>query len=217
MAQVLAGEKNRNEVVPMTQARRILVADDEHLVAMGVASFLEQLGYEVCGPASDGTSALELARSDQPDIALLDIRMPGLDGLACAAMLWRELGIPSIILSAYSSTRYVEEAQKAGVFGYLLKPVTGEALRAAIGIAWVRAESQSAQAKRIGQLEQSLAVRKTVEMAKWKIIQATGLSEPEAHGLLQRTARSDRRRLVDLAQEVMSDEGHALRRRPSSA
>lgn len=190
----------------------MLIADDEHLVAMGIADTLRTVGYTVCGPASDGKDALAMARTDQPDLALLDIRMPNMDGIECAAMLWNELEIPSVILSAFGSQQYVEEAQRAGVFGYLLKPIAGDALRATLMIAWSKAFTQSSQSKRIGQLEQTLAVRKTVEMAKWRLIESRRLTEAEAHALLQRTARSERRRLVDLAQDVLSRTDHPLLR-----
>lgn len=191
---------------------RILVADDEHLVAMGIASALRAVGFDVCGPVADGNAAIDAARTDQPDVALLDIRMPGGDGLECAAALWKELEIPSVILSAFSSAEFLSEAQKAGVFGYLLKPITGEALRATINIAWARAGVMLEQTRRIGQLENTLAVRRTVEMAKWRLIEIRRISEPEAHALLQRTARNERRRLADVADEVLKAGDHPLLR-----
>ncbi len=192
--------------------RRVLVADDEHLVATGVSASLKAVGFEVCGPAADGQSALELARSDHPDLALLDIRMPGIDGLACAEALWKELEIPAVILSAYSSSQYVEEAQRIGVFGYLLKPIASDMLRTTISVAWSKASTQLSQTRRIGQLEQTLAVRKTVEMAKWRLIEHRRMTEPEAHALLQRTARNERRRLVDLAEDILKAADHPILR-----
>lgn len=193
-----------------TSPRRVLVADDEHLVALGVASSLSSIGCAVVGPVADGQAAIEVCRAEQPDMALLDIRMPLVDGLACASTLWKELEIPSVIISAYSTQNYIDEAQQAGVFGYLLKPVTTESLRAAVSIAWSRASAHIWQSKRITQLEESLAVRRTVEMAKWKLIEARKVSEPEAHAILQKAARNERRRLVDVAQEVLNATSHAL-------
>jgi len=190
-----------------------MVADDENLVAIGISSALTALGYEVVGPIGDGQAAIDCARVEHPDLAILDIRMPIVDGLACAAQLWRELEIPAIIVSAYSSPNYVEQAQAAGVYGYLLKPVTTESLRAAVSIAWSRAVTVLWQAKRIDQLEQTLAVRRTVEMAKWRIIESCSMPEPEAHALLQKAARNQRRRLIDIAQEVLADPSHPLRQR----
>lgn len=181
---------------------------------MGVASSLTALGAAVVGPVADGKAAVELARVEHPDLALLDIRMPLVDGLACAATLWNELEIPSIILSAYSSQNYIDGAQQAGVFGYLLKPVTADSIRAAISVGWSRACAQAWQIKRINQLEQTLAVRRTVEMAKWKIIEARKVNEADAHAALQKAARNDRRRLVDVANEVLEQAEHPLLRQP---
>lgn len=204
------GKAGASQPTSCDAPKRILVADDEHLVSMGIVNSLQSLGYEVIGPSADGRAAIELARASQPDMALLDIRMPQVDGLTCAATLWKELEIPSVILSAYSSQQYIDEAQRVGVFGYLLKPITGEALRATINVTWSRATAQLKQSERIAQLEQTLAVRKTVETAKWMLIQALGITEPDAHALLQRTARNERRRLVDLAEEVMKSTSHPL-------
>lgn len=186
------------------------MADDENLVATGICASLEALSIEVVGPASDGNRALELCREAMPDLALLDIRMPVMDGIACAAAAWSELAIPAVIVSAYSSQDYVSGAQGAGVFGYLLKPVTTESLRAAIAIAWGRAVQTVTHEKRIEQLEQSLQARRAVEMAKWKIIEARRIKESEAHALLQRTARNERRRLADIAADVLASEAHLL-------
>lgn len=207
---MLSKQASANATARIATPRRVMVADDEHLVAMGIATSLQAVGFEVCGPAADGAAAIELARTDHPDLALLDIRMPQMDGLQCAANLWNELEIPAIILSAYSSTQYVDEAQRIGVFGYLLKPITGEALRATINVAWSRAMTQIEQASRIGQLEQTLAVRRTVELAKWRLIEKRRMTESEAHALLQRTARNERRRLADLADEILKRDDHPL-------
>lgn len=185
------------------ELRRLLVADDEHLIASGMAASLRGLGYEVIGPAADGQQAIDLARSSQPDMAMLDIRMPLIDGLACAGTLWSELGIPAVIVSAYSSQAYLDQAQEIGVFGFLLKPVTPEALRVATSIAWARAQNHLWQSKRITQLEGTLAGRRTVEMAKWKLIEKLGITEADAHARLQQAARSSRRRLIDVAQDLV--------------
>lgn len=203
-------EKRSAEPPLISTPRRILIADDEHLVAQGIAQAMRPLAYEVVGPVADGDAAIALARTDHPDLALLDIRMPHRDGLSTAQILWKELEIPSVILSAYSSQQYVDEAQRVGVFGYLLKPITGEALRATINVAWARASSHLSQIARIDQLERSLAVRKTVEMAKWRLIEARHMSEADAHSLLQRTARNERRRLIDLAEDLLKSTDHPL-------
>jgi response regulator NasT len=183
---------------------RVLIADDEHLMATGLASSITSLGFTVVGPVGDGRAAIELAKKDPPDLAVLDIRMPELEGLAAAEILWEELAVPSVIVSAFSDKRYIEHAQQIGVFGYLLKPVSTENLRVTLAIAWARATSHAVQRKRIDQLENTLNNRKVVEQAKWTLIDREGISEPEAHARLQRDARNNRRPLVEVAQEVLS-------------
>jgi response regulator NasT len=166
----------------------------------------------------DGRAAVELARQDPPDLAILDIRMPEMDGLAAAELLWNEFSVPTIIVSAFSDKRYIESAQEIGVFGYLLKPVSTENLRVTLAIAWARATSHEVQRKRIAQLETTLTNRKIVEQAKWLLIEREGLSEPEAHAKLQRTARNNRRPLIEVALEILdADPGAADNAEPSAS
>lgn len=182
---------------------RILVADDEHLMATGLTTALRSLNFTVVGPVSNGQSAIEIAQQEPIDMALLDIRMPGLDGIAAAQTLWLEHIIPSVIISAYSDDSYLQKAQDTGVFGYLLKPASTENLRVTITIAWARALEHGLQAKRIAQLENSLTHRRLIEQAKWKLVETLGIAEPEAHARLQKLARNHRRRLVDVANDVL--------------
>ena len=121
-----------------TMPKRVLVADDEHLVGRHTASALKTLGFEVIGPARNGQEALDLAETEKPDLAILDIRMPEMDGLAAARELWDKFQTPVIVLSAFSNDRYLDQARKTGVFGYLIKPAMMDDLRVAIGVAWSR-------------------------------------------------------------------------------
>jgi response regulator NasT len=181
----------------------VLVADDEHLVASGVAAILTDLGYQVVGPACDGEEALRLCERARPDLALLDIRMPGLDGLSA---IFDRLGIPVMILSAYSDPEYVGSACRQGVFGYLLKPATHDQLRVAISIAWARFLDFAAQGAEIDNLRQRLENRKVVEQAKWVLVKRKGVEEPEAMRLLQRHARNNRRPIVEVARSILENE-----------
>lgn len=191
-----------------THLRRILVADDEHLVSAGIVTSVKSLGYEAIGPVADGVAAIALATEQKPDLAVLDIKMPTMDGLTCAKALWETLAIPSIIVSAYSSEQYVNQAQDRGIFGYLIKPVNAESLRAAISVAWARAVSTAEQDSRIDQLERTLSTRRIVEMAKWRLVESLSWSEQDAHNALQRTARARRQKLSQVAQNVLdADEG----------
>jgi len=183
--------------------QRVLVADDEHLVSAGLADSLASLGYEAVGPAPDGEAAIALARSESPQLALIDIKMPKRDGLEAAHILWVEMSIPSVIISAYSSDEYLERAREVGVFGYLLKPIATQALKTAIPVAWERAQSLLSSERRVAQLEASIASRRLVEQAKWRIVEEMGLTEPEAHSALQRTARTRRVRLAEIARTIL--------------
>jgi len=186
--------------------QRILVADDEHLVATGIAATLNALGHEVIGPAADGAQAIELCAQHRPDLALLDIRMPEVDGLAAAHEIYQRFAVPVVIFSAYSDPQYVESSQDVGVFGYILKPVSQDQLRVVISVAWGRYRDAVSQSSEIQSLQKRLADRKLIEQAKWVLVEKRGIGEPEAMRLLQRHARSNRRPLVEVAQSVIENE-----------
>jgi AmiR/NasT family two-component response regulator len=188
------------------QPSRVLVADDEHLVARGLAANLSELGYNVIGPASDGEEAIELSRIARPDLAILDIRMPKRDGLSAGELIFSQLGIPVIIISAYSDPEYLTDASRIGVFGYLLKPVSLDQLRTTISIAWGRFVHHHFQDGQICTLRTRLEQRKMIEQAKWLVVKRKGLSEPEAMKLLQRQARDNRKSLADVARGVIDHE-----------
>ncbi len=187
---------------------RVLVADDEHLVATGLANNAADLGHKIVGIAPDGDTAVQMAREHRPDLALLDIRMPKLSGIDAALLMFSELGIPSIIISAYSDEEHVKKihnhGEAAGVFGYVLKPVSREQLAVAIGIALQRASIDGNRAARVNQLETNLLNRRTVEQAKWILVEKRKITEPEAHEMMQKLARDRRKQLVEIAQIVVS-------------
>jgi response regulator NasT len=186
--------------------QRILIADDEHLVAQGIVSQLQELGYDVVGPANDGDGAVELCRTSAPDMALLDIRMPRKDGIAAAQEIYESMVIPVVLFSAYSDDEYVAKAAETGIYGYLLKPVTTDHLRITISLAWRRFVDRVDQIKEIGGLKQRLEDRKLIEQAKWILVKGKGIDEPAAMRLLQRQARDNRRKLVDVARSVIENE-----------
>jgi AmiR/NasT family two-component response regulator len=188
------------------QPRTILIADDEHLVASGLAASLRELGYTVIGPAADGEEAVGLCSSVKPDMALLDIRMPKRNGLDAAEVIFRQMHIPVVIFSAYSDKEYIDSSNEVGVFGYLLKPVTQDQLRVGISVAWGRFLDHISQSTEISHLKQRLESRKIVEQAKWVLVQKKNISEPDAMRLLQRQARNNRRTLVDVAKSLLENE-----------
>lgn len=181
----------------------ILIADDEHLMATGLMNSVSGLGHKVIGPCTDGAEAIRVAQEHRPDLMLLDIQMPEINGIEVAKRMWDEFMIPSIMITAYSDQHFIEQAQETGVFGYLLKPVSTENLRVTISIAWARAMGAQSQDQRIEQLERSLRDRRVIEQAKWHLVHTRGMQEPDAHAFLQREARSRRLRLLDVAHEIL--------------
>ncbi len=183
--------------------QRILVAEDEHLVAAEITARLTELGYVVVGPAVDGEAAIRLAHNGVPDLAVLDIRMPGPDGVAVAKDLYTTLGVPSIILSAYSDGPTIAAAREAGVFAYLIKPASQDQIRAAIEIAWDRyLDLMRARGER-DELHRRLEERKFVESAKWILVDKKKMSEPDAMRALQKRARDTRSKLLDVCRDVI--------------
>jgi response regulator NasT len=149
-------------------------------VATDLTQTLSELGFITVGPVADGEAALKLARLAMPDMALLDIRMPKLDGLSAARAMFEELGVPAVIVSAYSDGEYVEAAAVAGVFGYIIKPAMGDQLRVTLAVAWSRFRQHAAQREEAQALRRKLDDRKTIEQAKWILVSRKNITEPSA-------------------------------------
>lgn len=183
--------------------RRILIAEDEHLIASELAEQLNSIGCEVTGTATTGEQAVEMAQADRPDLALMDIRMPGLNGLVASRQLYEELGIPVVVISAYSAQEDLDEAADIGVFGYLLKPVTADTLRTALRIAWAKHQQQLELADKVGELELTLNNRKVIERAKGILMQQLSLTEDQAYSRLRKSARDKRIKMAELATAIL--------------
>jgi response regulator NasT len=185
---------------------RILVADDEHLAALSVTQCLRDLGYTTIGPARDGQHAIELAFRDHPDLALLDVRMAdAFDGIDAARVLFDELRIPTVIVSAYSDARQVEEATIQGVYGYVVKPVTAEQLRPAIEIAWARMRNALTQEIEVRWLRSSIEARKSIERAKWMLVERLEVDEGAALRHLRKLAKDSQRSLGEVARDIVGE------------
>ncbi len=187
--------------------RRILVAEDEHLLAKSLSDDLTSLGCEVIGPSPNGKDAIELAGKMMPDLALMDIRMPIMDGLAAGKILYQELGIPVVILSAFSEKQYLEVGAELGIFGYMIKPASIDSLRVALTVSWSRYKDLCKLNKQVDSLETKLANRKIIERAKGVIMTRQAIPEEEAMRRLQKQARDARKPMVELAQAVLTAEG----------
>jgi len=183
--------------------QKILVADDELLVAQGIISSLKILGFEIIGPCKNGEEAIAKVREDRPDIALLDIQMPVMDGMQAAQVIFHEYDVPVVMLTAYSDETFLQNSIAAGVFGYLLKPASKEQLSAGLSVAWKRYLDHVDQQSQIIDLRQRLDDRKLIEQAKWIIVKRKSISEPEAMKLLQKQSRSSRKSIATVARAVI--------------
>jgi len=187
--------------------QRLVIADDEHLVAEGIAGTVRELGYEVTGICPNGEDLIAFARRHRPDLALVDIRLPGMNGLEAARVLFGEMDVPVVIVSAYADPEYSRISANIGVFGYLLKPITRDDLVVTLPVAWAQYQSRQSTTSEVERLKQRLEDRKIIERAKWILVSRLGLSEDTAMRRLQKQARDSRRTLVDVARSILeSDE-----------
>jgi len=192
--------------MPQTSRRLVLIVEDDTLVGIGLKTQLERLGHEVVGQASTAAAALDLFTSRQLDIVLLDIRLDGADGIDLAARLLALRRVPMIIVSAFSDKSKIERAGAAGVFGYLIKPVSGESLAAQIEVAVQRFNEQERLIRENQDLAQTLENRKLVEKAKGIFMKRLNLDEPEAHRRLQQESQKRRISISELAKKIIESE-----------
>jgi response regulator NasT len=185
---------------------RIVIADDEAVIRMGLRAMLEERGYRVVGEAGDGRRLLELVERLRPDLVFLDIKMPGLDGLAAAERLAETHRLPVIVLTAYGERDLVERARQAGVMGYLMKPLREADLQPAIEVALARFRDLQALAQEVSGLQETLEVRKLVERAKGVLMQRLGLGEEDAYLRMQRASRNTRRPMKEIARRILEGE-----------
>jgi len=181
---------------------RVLVAEDEALIRMDLVEMLEEVGYVVVGQAGDGATAVRLATELRPDLVLLDVKMPVLDGLSAAGQIVAARIAAVVILTAFSQRDLVERAREAGVMAYLVKPFQQQDLVPAIEMAVSRFTELVALEKEVGDLAGRLEARKLVERAKG-VLQAQGMTEPEAFRHVQRRSMDERRSMRSVAQEVL--------------
>jgi len=187
----------------MADSLRVLIADDEALHNLALTSQLEALGHEVVATAANGREAVDLAAEVQPDLAILDIRMPELTGPEAAAAMHESRPLPIIILSAYSDERTVADATRSPVFHYLVKPVDPDDLAPAIAVAMARFRDwEQARADR-QKLEDKLEERKLIERAKGLLMETRGFSEREAYRFLQKTSQDKNTPMVELARKIL--------------
>lgn len=185
--------------------KRVIVADDEGLIAMDVAEMLNEAGYEVVGIAGNGAEALELGVKLRPDIFVMDIKMPVMDGLAAAKQIAAKGLGPVVILTAFAESGLMQEAGESGVYGYILKPVEEMALRAGMTIALNRYREQEELKASKKQAEQELAARKVVEKAKGLLMSRYGWSEDTAFAKLRDLAMKKGWKMEKVAAKVIDE------------
>ena len=182
----------------------ILIAEDEGLVAAGLKSQVESLGHKVVGMAKDGQEAVELTERLTPDLVLMDVRMPNLDGIQAARKLQETLPTPVIFITAHSDVQLAVEASKVGAQGYLIKPVNGKQLQPAIQVAVSRFEEAATLRRSVHDLKEDMESRKHVERAKGILMKRLRLEEGDAFGLLQRRSRNTRRPMAEVASQIIA-------------
>ena len=185
---------------------RVVLAEDEAIIRLDLKETLEEEGYEVVGETGRGDEVVALVRSLAPDVAILDIKMPGLDGLSVARELTRDRVCAVLILSAFSQRELIEEARDAGALAYLVKPFQRSELVPALEVAIGRFREIRELSERSQSLEEQLAARKLIERAKGLLIDTCGLAESDAFSFIQRTAMTERTTMQAVAERVLAGE-----------
>ena len=183
---------------------RILIAEDETIIRLDLRELLESAGFEVCAEAKDGIEAVELAASTDPELAILDVKMPRLDGIDAARRILEERPIPIVMLTAYGQDELVSRAVEAGVFGYLVKPFREADLLPAIRTARARHDELAALREEAESLSEALAARKSIERAKGLLMTKEGLTEQEAFERLRRASQLAGRPLKVVADALIA-------------
>ena len=183
---------------------RILVAEDESIIRLDLRALLEAAGFDVCGEARDGVEAIELARELEPDLAIMDVKMPRLDGIDAARRILEERPIPIVMVTAYGQDEIVSRAVEAGVFGYLVKPFREQDLLPAITTARARHDELQALRAEAESLADALAARKAIERAKGVLMAKERLTEQEAFERLRRASQVSGRPLKVVAEALIA-------------
>jgi two-component system, response regulator PdtaR len=182
---------------------RLILAEDETVIRMDLKEELQRQGYLVVGDVGDGESAVNLARELRPDLMVMDIRMPEMDGIAAAEILTREKIAPVVLLTAFSDDELIERARNAGVVTYLTKPWRSSDLKPAIEIALSRFQEFRSMEGRVKDLEDHLATRKVVEKAKGVLMTKHGITEQEAFRRIQKASMNNRKSMREIAEAIL--------------
>ena len=182
---------------------RVIIADDESLVRTDLREALTELGYLVVGEVGDGQSAVNMARELDPDVLVMDIKMPGMDGIEAAQVLTQEKVAPVVLLTAYSQKELIDRAKEAGVVGYLVKPFRETDLAPAIELAMARFAEFRTLEEEVDNLAEALETRKKVERAKGILMDQQGMTETEAFRKIQKMSMNTRRPMKEVAEAII--------------
>ncbi len=182
---------------------RVIIADDESLIRMDLREMLLNLGYLVVGEVGDGRSAVNLARELRPDVVIMDVKMPDMDGIDAARILTEERLAPVILLTAYSQKDLVERAKEAGVVGYMVKPFRESDLVPAIEVALARFKEFESLHKEVDDLQVALETRKLVDRAKGILMDSQGLNEADAFRKIQKMSMNTRKPMKEVAEAII--------------
>jgi len=185
-------------------ATRVVIAEDEAIIRLDLKEILQEEGYDVVGETGRGDEAVELVREHGPDLAILDIKMPGLDGLSAAREIASERRAAVLILTAFSQRNLIEEARDAGALAYLVKPFQRSELIPAIEVALGRFKEMRALEQEVQVAEERLETRKVIDRAKGILMDRHGMKEQDAFSWLQRRAMSERVKLKDVGERVIA-------------
>ncbi|HEY64956.1 MAG TPA: response regulator [Caldilineae bacterium] len=191
--------ENGHPVEPL----RILIADDESIRVLSLRVQLQNLGYQVVGEASNGREAVELARRLMPDLIIMDIKMPVMDGIEAAEIITRERPVPIILLTAYSEAELARRAAETNISAYLMKPVSEDDLLPAITLAMTRFRQFQALRQEVESLREALEARKLVERAKGILMRRLNLTEEEAFRRMQRRSQDLNKKLSEVAEAII--------------
>jgi len=183
---------------------RVVVAEDEAIIRMDLCELLQEEGYEVVADCGRGDQAVELVRQHRPDVTLLDIKMPGMDGISAAREIGAERLCAVVLVSAFSQRELIDEANDAGVHGYVVKPFERHDLAPAIEVALARFWVESALFEQVQDANAQLAARKLLDRAKGVLMDKHALSEQNSFDFIQKTAMSSRRPMTEIAEQILA-------------
>jgi response regulator NasT len=190
-----------------SKSLRLVIADNESIIRLDLREMLEEAGHEVVGEAIDGRKAVDLTRMHRPDLVIMDIKMPDMDGITAARKISEAKLAPVLLLTAFSQPEIVEQAKDSGVLGYLVKPVKESNLFPAMEIALSRWQEMQGLEQELDKLKDSLELRKTIDRAKGILMAAHKLSEDEAYRRIQRYAMAKRVTIKEVAEAIVKAAG----------